>query len=97
AEPIAVAAHAVSRVDLDGVQRALVLGGGTIGSLVTRVLSDRGVATVDVVEPREFLASTLLSMGATAVHRPEEFSAQETLYDVVFVAAGVPVLLGVAF
>lgn len=97
AEPIAVAAHAVSRVDLEGVQRALVLGGGTIGSLVTRVLSDRGVATVDVVEPREFLASTLLSMGATAVHRPEEFSAQETLYDVVFVAAGVPVLLGVAF
>src|SRR5699024_12769356 len=90
AEPIAVAAHAVSRIDLEGVQRALVLGGGTIVSLVTRVLRDRGVPTVDVVEPREFLAPTLLSMGATAVHRPEEFSTAGPPHGAVLIAAGRP-------
>lgn len=98
AEPIAVAAHAVNRVDLDLVDRALVLGGGTIGSLITRVLTAKGVATVDVVEPRTFLKPTLTSMGASAVHVPGTLpSRDEDLYDAIFIAAGVPALLDTAF
>lgn len=98
AEPIAVAAHAVGRVDLGVVKRALVLGGGTIGSLIARVLSARGVETVDVVEPREFLAPTLIEMGATSVHAPSTFkTGPDALYDAVFIAAGVPALLETAF
>ena len=98
AEPIAVAVHAVHRVDLTTVERALVLGGGTIGSLITRVLSARGVAQVDVVEPRGFLAPTLASMGATAVHDPASFAQLDAAdYDAVFIAAGVPALLETAF
>lgn len=98
AEPIAVAVHAVNRVDLDSVERALVLGGGTIGSLITRVLSARGVPTVEVVEPRGFLEPTLTALGATIVHQPEDLpDGSDDLYDVVFVAAGVPALLRTAF
>lgn len=98
AEPIAVAVHAVNRVDLGTVERALVLGGGTIGSLITRVLTARGVSTVEVVEPREFLAPTLTAMGASAVHVPGTLpTGPEDLYDAIFVAAGVPALLETAF
>lgn len=98
AEPIAVAVHAVNRTDLTAVDRALVLGGGTIGSLITRVLSARGVKQVEVVEPREFLAPTLTSMGATAVHDPTSFGQHDpAAYDAVFIAAGVPALLETAF
>lgn len=98
AEPIAVAAHAVGRADLTHAARALVLGGGTIGSLIVRVLSDRGVPVVDVVEPREFLARTLRTMGATSVFTPEEFAKRGgDLYDTIFIAAGVPSLVDTAF
>lgn len=98
AEPIAVAAHAVGRADLTHAARALVLGGGTIGSLIVRVLSDSGVPVVDVVEPREFLAPTLRTMGATSVFTPEEFAKRGgDLYDTIFIAAGVPSLVDTAF
>lgn len=98
AEPIAVAAHAVGRADLTHAARALVLGGGTIGSLIVRVLSDRGVPVVDVVEPREFLTPTLRTMGATSVFAPEEFAERGgDLYDTIFIAAGVPSLVDTAF
>lgn len=98
AEPIAVAAHAVGRADLTHAARALVLGGGTIGSLIVRVLSDSGVPVVDVVEPREFLAPTLRTMGATSVFTPEEFAERGgDLYDTIFIAAGVPSLVDTAF
>lgn len=98
AEPIAVAAHAVGRADLTHAARALVLGGGTIGSLIVRVLSDSGVPVVDVVEPREFLAPTLRAMGATSVFTPEEFAERGgDLYDTIFIAAGVPSLVDTAF
>lgn len=98
AEPIAVAAHAVNRVDLDSVERALVLGGGTIGSLITRVLTATGVREVHVVEPRAFLEPTLTAMGASGVYAPDSSpSGPADLYDAIFVAAGVPALLEKAF
>lgn len=98
AEPIAVAVHAVNRVDLSEVSRALVLGGGTIGSLIARVLSARGVETVDVVEPRSFLSATLTALGASTVYEPAALPEDdEHQYDAVFVAAGVPSLLDTAF
>lgn len=94
AEPIAVAAHAVARTD--GVPRstALVLGGGTIGSLITRVLSDAG-SRVTVSEPREFLRETLTQLGASRVVKPAELP--DELFDVVFVVAGLDILIDQAF
>ncbi|MDP9831601.1 zinc-dependent alcohol dehydrogenase [Trueperella abortisuis] len=93
AEPIAVAAHAVRQLGARRFNRTLVLGGGTIGSLITRVLSDKG-ADVTVSEPREFLAEKLISLGANRVVIPEDLA--EFKYDAIFIAAGVPALIEVA-
>ncbi len=94
AEPIAVAAHAVRRTDAVQRDTALVLGGGTIGSLITRVLSDGG-SRVTVSEPRKFLQDTLCRLGASDVVTPAELPAE--LFDVVFIVAGVDVLIEQAF
>lgn len=93
AEPIAVAAHAVRQAPSVDGKTALVLGGGTIGGLITRVLADQG-ATVTVSEPREFLAETLTKLGASTVVVPEDLD--ETLFDLVFIVAGVPALVETA-
>jgi L-iditol 2-dehydrogenase len=98
AEPLAVAAHAVGRAALEPGSRALVLGGGTIGALITQVLSAQGAGHVDVVEPREFLGPVLRGMGAGGVFTPDDFAATSTEpYDAVFVAAGVADLVRTAF
>lgn len=98
AEPIAVAVHAVDRAMPQPGTRTLVLGGGTIGSLITRTLTARGVEHVDVVEPRAFLAETLAQVGAQRAFTPEEYAAAEVEpYDLVLIAAGVPALLETAF
>ena len=96
AEPVAVAAHAVAQLGERRRTRALVLGGGTIGALVTRVLADTGSEQVDVVEPREHVHPVLRSVGATAVHLPDD-ALEPGAYDAVFVAAGVPALVARAF
>ncbi|AZQ77848.1 hypothetical protein EJ997_11350 [Flaviflexus ciconiae] len=95
AEPIAVAAHAVSQLRGRRYKTALVLGGGTIGSLITRVLSDDG-AYVTVSEPREFLREKLVAMGAADVVGPDEIP-DSAKFDAVFIVAGIAELVEVAF
>lgn len=101
AEPMAVAVHAVRRAgSLDDVGDVLVLGGGTIGTLITTVLSasnrEGGQAPeVTVVEPRVHLHELLSLAGATTCVASAEDLSGHT-FDVVFLAAGVPDLLGVA-
>lgn len=95
AEPIAVAAHAVRQLSGREYSTALVLGGGTIGSLITRVLADEGV-DVTVSEPRAFLHSKLLEMGATRVVSPSDLP-EGLKYDAVFIVAGIPELVSLAF
>lgn len=94
AEPIAVAAHAVRQAEGRRRDTALVLGGGTIGSLITRVLSDTG-STVTTSEPREFLHETIRQLGATTVTTPQNLG--DDLYDAVFIVAGVGALVQQAF
>ncbi|WP_054952695.1 zinc-dependent alcohol dehydrogenase [Flaviflexus massiliensis] len=94
AEPIAVAAHAVRQLAEKSYQTALVLGGGTIGSLITRVLSDNGVV-VTVSEPREFLHPKLKDLGASTVAVPGEIEP-ESKFDVVFIVASIAQLVQTA-
>ncbi len=47
-EPLAVAMHAVNRVNLVGGETALVIGAGLIGLLVTQVLKQKGASQVFV-------------------------------------------------
>ena len=93
AEPIAVAVHAVRQARADEASSALVLGGGTIGSLITQVLADKGVQ-VTVSEPREFLHQTLRDFGASRVVTPEEDPGSD--YDITFIVAGLPQLVTLA-
>lgn len=94
AEPIAVAAHAVRQLQGRIQDEVLVLGGGTIGGLIARVLSANGTRTT-VSEPREFLTEKLRALGADTVVKPGELTNE--LFDAVFIAADVPALFEDAF
>jgi threonine dehydrogenase-like Zn-dependent dehydrogenase len=78
-EPVAVAMHAVNRGGLRPGERALVIGGGSIGLLCAAVLRDRGVL-VDIVarHPAQLEAAAALGAG----------TAPEGRYAVVVEAAG---------
>jgi threonine dehydrogenase-like Zn-dependent dehydrogenase len=69
-EPIAVAVHAVNRAPLAAGERALVIGGGSIGLLCAAVLADRGVA-VDVLarHPAQLAAAEAIGAGLAATGR----------------------------
>ncbi|WP_454778748.1 zinc-dependent alcohol dehydrogenase [Georgenia muralis] len=97
AEPVAVAVHAVRRAgQLGGARRAVVLGGGTIGTLITAVLSTQAPdLEITVAEPRQHLHELLTLAGATTTVEDAEQLPGNT-YDLVFLAAGVPALVATA-
>lgn len=97
AEPVAVAVHAVRRVaSLEGVRSALVLGGGTIGTLITAVLSAQAPELeITVAEPRAQMHEMLSLAGATSTVADSD-DLPGNAFDLVFLAAGVPELLQTA-
>lgn len=98
AEPMAVAVHAVRRAgDLTTGASVLVLGGGTIGTLITTALaaSSDTPPEITVVEPRAHLHDLLTLAGATTCLTGAD-ALEAKAYDVVFLAAGVPELVGTA-
>ncbi len=97
AEPVAVAVHAVRRAGaLDRVRNVLVLGGGTIGTLITAVLSTQAPELeITVAEPREQMHEMLNLAGATST-AADSGELPGKAFDLVFLAAGVPSLLETA-
>ncbi|WP_109472022.1 zinc-dependent alcohol dehydrogenase [Ornithinimicrobium cavernae] len=97
AEPVAVAVHAVRRAgQLTGARTALVLGGGTIGTLITAVLSTQAPQLeITVAEPRDHLHGLLDLAGAHSTVASSE-DLPGNAFDLVFLAAGVPSLLETA-
>jgi L-gulonate 5-dehydrogenase len=97
AEPLTIAYHAVQRGQVDAGQTAVVLGAGTIGLLIARLLSrSRGcrVLVVDVDAARLRLAEAL---GAVALQGDEESLVGQVarvtggeMADAVFEASGNP-------
>lgn len=97
AEPTAVAIHAVRKAgELARYGSVLVLGGGTIGTLITAALSTEAPQLdITVVEPREHLHGLLALAGAhTTVADAADVSS--AAFDLVFIAAGVPALVEAA-
>ncbi|MCW0214797.1 MAG: alcohol dehydrogenase catalytic domain-containing protein [Pseudonocardia sp.] len=78
-EPVAVAVHTVNRAGLRPGERALVIGGGTIGLVCAAVLRDRGVP-VDVVTRHAAQTRAAVALGVG--------TAPEGRYAVVVEAAG---------
>lgn len=96
-EPLAVARHAVMRADteISGV-RAMVVGAGPIGVLITWVLKGLGAAEVVVVEPDAQRRERALAFGATQILDPgevDEVARWQSRADLAFECAGLGVAL----
>jgi len=96
AEPFANGVHAVRLAQVRGpMERAVVLGAGTIGTMVLQAAVLSGIPEVTVVEPHEGRREKAFSFGANAAF-PSGEDAKEALReatgglgaDVVFDAAG---------
>lgn len=68
-EPMAVAVHAIKRVEINLWDTVVVCGLGTIGTLLTMFLLDRGVKNIIVIGNKEFQKQTVLGLGI----REEEY------------------------
>jgi (R,R)-butanediol dehydrogenase / meso-butanediol dehydrogenase / diacetyl reductase len=93
AEPIAVAVRAARAAGPLLGQGVLVIGGGTVGQLVTRVARAAGAGPVVVVDPVESRRALAARGGATAAVTPEDpVGAQfpPRGIDIVVEASGAP-------
>jgi threonine dehydrogenase-like Zn-dependent dehydrogenase len=73
AEPLANGVHAVRLgVDAEPVERAVVLGAGTIGLVTLQAALLTGIGHVAVVEPQEGRRAQAKALGAHDVHGSEE-------------------------
>jgi 2-desacetyl-2-hydroxyethyl bacteriochlorophyllide A dehydrogenase len=109
-EPLAVAVHAVGLAGVRADDPVLVLGAGTIGLAVTRLLRLAGVGTLVVAEPSEPRRRRALDLGADRVVDPAQEDVTKVMRsitgpggyglgaraDVVFECAGAPPALASA-
>lgn len=86
-EPAACAAAAVARAELQPGQRVAVVGGGTIGLLVTQ-LARAAETDVTVVDPQPAKADLAALCGAVDFLSPLASREQASSFDVVLEAAG---------
>ena len=86
-EPSACAAAAVARAELRPGQRVAVVGGGTIGLLMTQ-LARAAEADVTVVDPQPAKAALAALCGAVDFLSPLGAREQAATFDVVLEAAG---------
>jgi len=83
-EPLAVAVHGVRRARIDGSQRVLVVGGGTIG--LSAAVAARGAdAEVDLIARHPAQRAAATQIGANVIEKPSGGD-----YDVVLDCAGTP-------
>lgn len=67
-EPMAVAVHAMRRVDLSEEKTVAVCGLGTIGLLLSMFLMERGIKNLYVIGKKEFQIKKALEMGIAEEH-----------------------------
>jgi (R,R)-butanediol dehydrogenase/meso-butanediol dehydrogenase/diacetyl reductase len=82
AEPLAVALHAVSRVELSRFSRALVIGAGPIGALIHCLLKRNGMESAFIYDRSDYRRRTV------AGRFPESVGEPEGVYDLVFETTG---------
>ncbi|SHF11716.1 zinc-dependent alcohol dehydrogenase [Streptoalloteichus hindustanus] len=99
-EPVAVALHALSTVDVSPGEKVAVLGAGGIGLLLSQVARHRGAVITTVGEPVPERRAVAAQLGAATVTtgRPGELAdlvakRPELTPDVVLEASGYPVAL----
>jgi L-iditol 2-dehydrogenase len=102
-EPLAVAAHAVSRAPLAGAEAVLVVGAGVIGLLIIQVLRAAGCDRIIAVDLSPARLAHARSMGATETLEPGDDVVGRVVeltgnrgVDVAFEAVGVGATLALA-
>jgi threonine dehydrogenase-like Zn-dependent dehydrogenase len=88
-EPAAVAAAAILQAPPRPAQRVAVVGAGTLGLLVTRLLSAYSPAELVTIDPRADRGGLTGEFGATAALTPEETATLDGHFDLVVETAGV--------
>lgn len=88
-EPLAVALHAVRRVNAGPGDRVAVLGCGGIGLLLIQAARAAGAEVILAVDPLGYRRELAARLGAVSVDEPGG-SAQHNAADVVFEASGDP-------
>ena len=92
AEPLANGVHAarVGRAGVEGgpVERALVIGAGTIGLMTLQAWAQGGTAWTGVVEPDDDRRAAAAALGATQVFADADELPE---VDVAFDAVGLPI------
>ena len=81
-EPLAVAAHAVSRLGAKAGDKVAVFGAGPIGLAAIAVLRHRGVAEVVAFDLSPLRRERALRLGASHAFDPRERPAREALLEV---------------
>jgi (R,R)-butanediol dehydrogenase / meso-butanediol dehydrogenase / diacetyl reductase len=99
-EPVAVAVHMVDRAGVRPGDRVVILGGGPVGALISRVCAAMGV-TVVVSEPNARRAELIAGDGITVLSPDSGVDGLIAAsggagYDVVFEVAGVPATTEIA-
>lgn len=82
-EPLAVAIHGVSRVNISPTDKVLVVGGGSIGLFAVAALQSRGI-DVDVVARHPHQQHAAITLGAQIVDAAQPPTSK---YNIVFDAA----------
>ncbi len=90
-EPVACCVHASWRFGVQPGDRVAVVGCGFMGLVCLQLARLQGAAHVTAFEPIAERRDVALELGADEAHPPE--GADETLYDVVIEATGVPAAL----
>lgn len=92
AEPLAVAAHALSLAPEPAGRRVAVLGGGPIGALLVHLAVVGGGTTVVATDPRPSSREICRAMGAHGTADPTRSRWRDDLggFDTVYVAATAP-------
>ena len=83
AEPVAVALRGVRRSGLRPGDRALVTGGGPIGTLTVAILRALGIDDVTVSEPHDRRRRLAAEVGATATCTPDAFATPAMPMEIV--------------
>lgn len=83
-EPLAVAVHSVRRAQVSKEDTVVVIGLGTIGSLVTMILKSQGVKNITAVVNKESHRKMALAMGV----KVENYSDSNAVGNVVFECVG---------
>ena len=88
-EPLSCAVHGIDRAGIKAGDTVVIIGGGTVGLLLTRLAKNAGAARTIVVEPVEWKRTIAAAMGGDVVVDPRTTDVAAVVRDLTAVGADV--------